>query len=211
MHDSRCWRTRGLDCSYPEATIQLWCLSLQHRSSDHDWCWTGIVFFWYHLGIYNEDFTYFDTSRLWVFDGILFPKPLGSIYQEPSHLPKMALVSIWFRTVLAQIRTLGIWRFSHPEIPAKYRYSIGVTILRPMGRFFDTIIGVDYWFHTFTHIPVQHWSWPLFNPSKSWDFQLFVQGQVGNPIYSPIPESLYPILAVLLLTIGLIFTASFFM
>lgn len=35
-------------------------------------------------------------------------------------------------------------------------------------------------------------------------------GEVGIPIYSPVPESLYPLLAVLLLTIGLLLTAFFF-
>ena len=24
-------------------------------------CWTGIIFIWYHSGIFNEDFTFFDT------------------------------------------------------------------------------------------------------------------------------------------------------
>jgi hypothetical protein len=38
-----------------------------------------------------------------------------------------------------------------------------------------------------------------------------MQGEVGIPIYSPVPESLYPLLAVLLLTIGLLLTAFFFM
>ncbi|XP_024388280.1 uncharacterized protein [Physcomitrium patens] len=35
-------------------------------------------------------------------------------------------------------------------------------------------------------------------------------GEIGIPIYSPVSESLYPLLAVLLLTIGLLLTASFF-
>ena len=31
-------------------------------------CWYGIVFFLYHLDTYNEDFTFFDTNRVWVFN-----------------------------------------------------------------------------------------------------------------------------------------------
>ena len=37
-----------------------------------------------------------------------------------------------------------IQRFSHLDIPTKYQYLTGVTILIPTGRFFDTIIDVDY-------------------------------------------------------------------
>ena len=29
--------------------------------------WTDILFFQYHLGIYNEDITFFNVSRVWVF------------------------------------------------------------------------------------------------------------------------------------------------
>ena len=112
---------------------------------------------------------------------ICFQNHLGLYMQRPSYQRKITLVSIWFRMVLAQIRTLGISRFSHLEIPAKCQYLIGVTILRPMGSFFDTIIGVDYWFHKFTHIPVQHWSWPLFNPNKFETFNCLCRDKLGIP------------------------------
>jgi hypothetical protein len=39
---------------------------------------------------------------------------------------------------------LGLQRFSHLDIPTKYQYRSGITILIPLGRFFDTIIDVDY-------------------------------------------------------------------
>jgi hypothetical protein len=39
---------------------------------------------------------------------------------------------------------LGIIRFSHLDILTKYQYLTSITILIPMGRFFDTIIDDDY-------------------------------------------------------------------
>ena len=47
-------------------------------------------------------------------------------------------------------------RFFHLDIPTKYQYLTGITILIPMGRFFDNLIDVDYFYHAFTFIPVQH-------------------------------------------------------
>ena len=38
----------------------------------------------------------------------------------------------------------GIQRCSHFDTPTKYQYLTGITILIPMGRFFHTIIDVDY-------------------------------------------------------------------
>ena len=43
------------------------------------------------------------------------------------------------------------------------------------------------------------------------NFGVEMQGEIGIPIYSPVPESLYPVLAVLLLATGLLLTAFFFM
>ena len=48
-------------------------------------------------------------------------------------------------------------RFSHLEIPTKHQYLTAITILIRMGRFFDTIIDVNYLYHAFTYIPDQHW------------------------------------------------------
>jgi hypothetical protein len=39
---------------------------------------------------------------------------------------------------------LGVQKFSDLEIPTGYQYLTGNTILVPMGRFFDTVIDVDY-------------------------------------------------------------------
>ena len=46
---------------------------LNHDSWCCNQCWSGIVFFSYHPGIYNENFTVLDTSRVWLyFDNLVF-------------------------------------------------------------------------------------------------------------------------------------------
>ena len=49
--------------------IKKWNLWVTYESEWLDQCWTGAVFFLYHSD--NEDFTFFDTSRVWVFENIL--------------------------------------------------------------------------------------------------------------------------------------------
>jgi hypothetical protein len=96
---------------------------------------------------------------LWVFDNIFVSETIWVyITSKNFHAQsKIALVSIWFRMVSTQNKDLDIQRFSDLEIPTKYQYLTGITILIPMSRFFDTIIDVDYGTHAFTYIPVQHW------------------------------------------------------
>ena len=80
-------------------------------------CWYHLCL--YHSGVYNEDFTFFDTSRVWTFDGICVSIPLGSISHARTFiLAKIALVSIWFKMVLTQIIT-QVCNNSHLEIPTK--------------------------------------------------------------------------------------------
>ena len=50
----------------------------------------------------------------------------------------------------------SIQRFFYGDIPTIYQYLTGITILIPMGRFFDNLVDVDYLYHAFTFIPVQH-------------------------------------------------------
>ena len=93
------------------------------------------LYFWYHSGLYSM--------------------------QERSYLDKFAIVSIWFRMGLTQISTQEYKDF-HLDIPTKYQYLTGCTILRPTGRFFDTIINLDYCYHAFTYMPylgVHHAMW----------------------------------------------------
>ena len=63
--------------------------------------------------------------------------------QDRLYLNKFVIVSIWFRMGLTQIST-QVYKDFHLDIPTKYQYLTGSTILRPTGRFFDTIINLDY-------------------------------------------------------------------
>ena len=53
---------------------------------------------------------------------------------------------------LTQIST-QVYKDFHLDIYTKYQFLTGITILRPMCRFFDTIYDLDYWYHAFAHIP----------------------------------------------------------
>ena len=50
---------------------------------------------------------------------------------------------------------MGLQRFSHLDEATKYQYVIGIVIVMPTGKFFDTIIDVDYWYHAFSYIYTQ--------------------------------------------------------
>ena len=62
---------------------------------------------------------------------------------------------IWFGMVWSPNNQSGVQNFSHLEVPTKYQCWIGITILIPMGMFFNTIVDVDA--HGFAYIPVQRW------------------------------------------------------
>ena len=53
-----------------------------------------------------------------------------------------------------------IQRFSQLDIPTIYSYLTCMTILIPIGRFFETIVDVDQWYCASTYIPIQHWLKP---------------------------------------------------
>ena len=111
-------------------------------------------------GIYNEDFTFFDTIRVQVFDGVFgFWYHLNPYtMQEPSYLHKIVLVSIWFRTVPIKV------------ITQVYKDSLTLTyppdinnglILKNWYPLTDSTIPL--WMlvidtHAFTSIPVQNWN-----------------------------------------------------
>ena len=69
---------------------------------------------------------------------------------------KSALVSIWFRMVLTQTIT-WFTKILSPWHHTKYQFLSGITILICTGRFFDTMIGVDYWYDAFTYIADRRW------------------------------------------------------
>ena len=64
---------------------------------------------------------------------------------KPSYLGSIVLVSVWCRMgSVDPNKNSGVHRFSELHIPTKYQYLTGITILIPMGRFFHSIIDVDY-------------------------------------------------------------------
>ena len=74
-------------------------------------------------------------------------------------------------------------RFSHLDIPPKYQYLTGITILIPRSRFFDTILEINYWYHAFTFIPDQHWYFTCCTCEtlQFWSTQLWVTDNIGFP------------------------------
>ena len=59
----------------------------------------------YHLGLLTENFTFYDTNHVKMFDDILIFNTfrLYIPFKNSRTLDKITLVSIWFRTVLTQI------------------------------------------------------------------------------------------------------------
>ena len=68
-------------------------------------------------------------------------RSFGCIVQEPSYLDKYHYGLDCYQP---KHNYSGIQKISHFDIPTKYQYLIGITILVPTGRFFNTIIDVDY-------------------------------------------------------------------
>ena len=66
--------------------------------------WYCLFIYFYHLGIFNEDFIFYNTSREWVFD-YFYCFRFGSIYHARTLLGKNALISICYRMVLTLIMT----------------------------------------------------------------------------------------------------------
>ena len=77
----------------------------------------------------------------------LFSIPFGYIYYVRTLIPRQNRPSInMVHNVVDPNLCIptGIQRFSHLDLLTKYQYLTGITILIPMGRFFDTMIEVDY-------------------------------------------------------------------
>lgn len=119
-------------------------------------------FFGQHLGICNEDFTFFflHINSVWVSDDVFVfiaiqvCKPCKNLHTQL----KFASMSIWFIMVLIQI---WIWVCKDSltlRYQSKYQYLIGITMLILTWRFFDSITCVNQCYHAFTHIPNEHWS-----------------------------------------------------
>lgn len=104
--------------------------------------------------LYDEEFSFLDTSRLWVFWWYLCFWHHSSLYtlQEPSYLSKIFLVSMWFTMVLTKIITWGVQRFSDFGIHAKYQYLNDITIFDIHGEVCWYHYDVVYWYTAF-HMP----------------------------------------------------------
>ena len=79
--------------------------------------------------------------------------------QELTYLGKRAPISVWFRMVLTWIITQMYKDSLTLTYPFKYEHLTSITLLIPMGRFFDTIIDVRYWYHAVTYVLDKHWLW----------------------------------------------------
>ena len=102
-----------------------------------------------------------------VFDGIVcFWYHLGGIYtmQEPSYLGKSILVSMWFRMVMAPIRTHIYVKDSliltYPS-NINFLFMVLVPFWYPrIGSLISWSVMMLFHIHAFTSIVVQHWCKP---------------------------------------------------
>ena len=80
------------------------------------------------------------------FDGICVFSYHSGLYtmQEPSYLGKIAPDIIMVLNGIDPNTNSGIQRFSHLDIPTKYQYLTGITILIPTGTFIDSNLDVNY-------------------------------------------------------------------
>ena len=92
--------------------------------------------------MYNEDITFFDTIRVWVYDGIFILNSIRVYTHARASIPGKNRPSI--KNGIEPNNNLGIQRFYLLDIPTKYQYLTGVAILLCMGKFFDTITDVHY-------------------------------------------------------------------
>jgi hypothetical protein len=75
----------------------------------------------------------------------LFVMPFGSICHTKTFVYKKNCPNInTARNGIDPNNNLDIQRFFHLDIPTKYQYLTGISIMIPKGRIFDTIIGVDF-------------------------------------------------------------------
>jgi hypothetical protein len=125
-----------------------------------------------HFVFYNE-FTFFDTSRVWEFANIfvfntIWVYMLCKNLHTWQHRPSITMVWNGVDQIIIQVYN----DFYHLDILTKYEYLTGITILIPTGRFFDTIIDVDYWYHAFTYIP--NWWIPQFETKLTLKWSIYI-------------------------------------
>ena len=129
--------------------------------------------FWYQLGLHNM--------------------------HKSSHLGEIILLPMWFRMSMTKISWVYKYHLTF-DVPITYQYVTSVTILIPMGIFFDNIVGVNYWYHVFTyHITNQHRfystrEWSMNHPRfisirKCWDFTILFLFCIHNHAFFRTPRA----------------------
>lgn len=125
-------------------------------------CSVGIIsfVFIYHLSVYNEDvIVFWDRCVVWHFTIFLFLIQYLDLHtmQGPSCPSKITLVSIWIRVVLTKtISRVNENSLTLTYIPTQYQHLTDIIIMIPMGRFFNTIMELGYWYHAVTYVPNQN-------------------------------------------------------
>jgi hypothetical protein len=106
-------------------------------------------------------YLYEDNSHFWIPIGyvylmvFLFLIPFWSIYHARCNHLHTQVNSPEYQYGLQRYPPNTITpvnNHSHLDIPAKCQHSTGITMLIPMGRFFNPINDVDYWNHAYIHL-----------------------------------------------------------
>ena len=127
---------RGALC---RSLLTVWMCGCTQKQDDKNQCWSCIVIFWYQSGICIEDFSNFDTIRVWVFDSIFVSDTIWTyIPSNDLHawvkLPSYQYGLEWYWPN----NNLVIQIFSHLDIPTKHQYLIGTKFFIFTGKSFDT-------------------------------------------------------------------------
>ena len=80
-----CIQCPYLTVRYVLDTVKAHILCITQSNTSSNECWFGNAFLLNHSGFYNKDFTFFDTNRVWIFDGILVFKTVRVYTEEPSY------------------------------------------------------------------------------------------------------------------------------
>ena len=136
-------------------------------------CWSSIVYFIHHLGFLNEDFGSFDTSKVWVFEDILFSISIGLYTMQAfSYTFKLILVLIRSRMVLIPIIT-QVYKDSltlrYP--PPNINLWLVLQFWYPRVSSLISLSMFNYWYQSFTYMLIQHWSQLLKTQNGSHNFK----------------------------------------
>ena len=117
----------------------------------------------YHLFLYTIQVSTVRISHFLIPVGYgyltvyLFSIPFGSIYHARVFIPRQNHPSIYMTwNGIDPNNNSCIWRHSHVDVPTKYQYLTGVTILTSTGKLFDTIIDTVHSYKYQTNNGVYH-------------------------------------------------------